>query len=132
LNFVLDATFSPQLATALQALSEEDAQYKYAPTLFGADAGDMEICQGAQKLGAFLVTLDTKMTKKPQERAAMKVAGIGVFVFTGRALAQKSFREIAATVLAATDEMLEKARETKCPFLWGISDRGKFTRLDEA
>jgi hypothetical protein len=130
LKFVLDATFSPKLADALKALSEEDAEFEYAPALFGPAADDSTIFQGVQARGAFLITLDTRMTKHPQQRAAMKGAGIGVFVFTGRSLPQRTFREIAASVLAATDEIVNKARETDCPFIWGISDRKKFDRLD--
>ncbi|MFQ5704598.1 MAG: hypothetical protein ACE5HT_11310 [Gemmatimonadales bacterium] len=53
-----------------------------------------------------------------------------VFVFTGSALAQRSFREIAAFVLSVTDAILEKGRTTKTPFIWGITDRRRFRRLD--
>jgi len=61
----------------------------------------------------------------------MLAAGIGVFVFTGRSLPQRTFREIAATVLAVTDGIVRKAGETERPFIWGISDQRKFDRLDE-
>ncbi len=131
MKFVLDATFSPKLAEALRALSEDDAEFEYAPTLFGAAADDSTIFQGVRARGAFLITLDTKMTKRPQQRAAMLGAGIGVFVFTGRSLPQRTFREIAATVLAVTDGIVRKASETDRPFIWGISDQRKFDRLDE-
>jgi len=131
LKFVLDATFSPKLAEALKALSEDDAEFEYAPALFGAAADDSTIFQGVRTREAFLITLDTKMTKRPQQRAAMLGAGIGVFVFTGRSLPQRTFREIAATVLAVTDGIVSKARETERPFIWGISDQRKFDRLDE-
>lgn len=131
MKFVLDATFSPQLATALEALSQDDAHFEYAPTLFGSAASDEVIYQGVRDRDACLITLDIAMTRKPQQRAAMQEAGIGVFVFTGRTLAQRSFREIAAAVLAITDEIVARAGSTRRPFVWGISDRKKFERLDE-
>jgi len=76
------------------------------------------------------VTLDAKMSRRPAQRQAIVDCGLGVFVFTGRALAQRSFREIAAFVLSVADSILEKARTTKPPFIWGISDRKAFDRLD--
>jgi len=131
LKFVLDATFSPQLATALEALSQGEAHFEYAPTLFGSAAPDELIYHGVRDRGACLITLDIAMTRKPQQRAVMKDAGIGVFVFTGRALAQQSFNGIPATVLGGADEIAARAQSTRRPFVWGISDRKKFVRLDE-
>lgn len=48
MKFVLDATFSPKLAEALRALSEDDAEFEYAPALFGAAADDSTIFQGRE------------------------------------------------------------------------------------
>ena len=70
------------------------------------------------------------MARRPAQRRAILDAGLGVFVFTGTNLAQQSFREIASFVLGVADKILDKARTTKRPFIWGISDRRVFDRLD--
>lgn len=128
--FVLDATFSHQLVQGLHALSQEDCEFRYAPDLFGKDASDERIFAGLKGRSCFFVTLDARITRHPAQRRAMIESGIGAFVFTGRSLAQRTFRQIAAFVLSVADEMIEKARATESPFIWGISDRGRFERLD--
>jgi len=127
---LLDATFPPQLARALQELDQEDCQYRHAPAEFGADAKDEVIFAGIKERDWLLVTLDAKMSKRPAQRQAILDAGLGVFVFTGSSLAQRSFREIVSFVLSVTDAILAKAQATKRPFIWGISDRRAFDRLD--
>lgn len=128
--FLLDATFPPQLARALQELDQEDCQYRHAPAEFGADAKDEVIFAGIEERDWFLVTLDAKMSRRPAQRQAILDAGLGVFAFTGSSLPQRSFREIASFVLGVTDIILKKAQSTKRPFIWGISDRRVFERLD--
>ncbi|MEX0690857.1 MAG: hypothetical protein WD934_00845 [Gemmatimonadales bacterium] len=128
--FLVDATFPPQLARALQALDQEDCQFRDAPAEFGADAADEILFEGLREHGWVLVTLDAKMPRRPAQRQAILDAGAGVFVFTGIVLPQKSFREIAAFVLSVTDAILRRAVETERPFIWGISDKRKFERLD--
>ncbi len=128
--FLLDANFPPQLARALQDLDQEDCQFRHSPAEFGADASDEEIFAALKGRGWFLVTLDAKMSRRPAQRQAILDAGLGVFVFTGRALPQRSFRQIAAFVLSVADDMLERAGFTDRPFIWGISDKRGFERLD--
>jgi len=131
LIFLLDANFPPQLARALQNLDQEDCQYRHSPAEFGPDAADEVIFAEIKERGWFLVTLDAKMSRHPAQRRAILDAGLGVFVFTGRALPQQSFRQIAAFVLSVADEMLERAGFTDRPFIWGISDKRVFERLDQ-
>ncbi len=128
--FLLDATFPPQLGRALQELDQEDCQYRHAPAEFGAAATDEAIFAAIRERDWFLITLDAKMSKHPAQRQAILDAGLGVFVFTGSSLAQRSFREIVAFVIGVTDTILDKAQTTKRPFIWGISDRRVFARLD--
>jgi predicted nuclease of predicted toxin-antitoxin system len=130
LIFLLDATFPSQLARALQALDQEDCQYRHSPDEFGAAAEDETIFAGIRERDWLLITLDAKMSKHPAQRRAILDAGLGVFVFTGKSLAQRSFREIVAFVIGATDAILAKAHSTTRPFIWGISDRRVFERLD--
>ena len=83
--FLLDANFPPQLARALQALDQEDCQFLHSPDEFGAEAPDEVIFEGIKGRGWFLITLDAKMSKRPAQRQAILDAGLGVFVFMGRA-----------------------------------------------
>jgi hypothetical protein len=80
LIFLLDATFPPQLARALQELDQEDCQYRHAPSEFGAAAKDETIFAGIREREWFLITLDAKMSKRPAQRQAILDAGLGVFV----------------------------------------------------
>jgi hypothetical protein len=131
LIFLLDEHFPPQLAQALQALDQEDCQYRHSPSEFGKGAKDEVIYAGIQERGWFLVTLDKKMTRNPAQRQAMLDAGLGVFVFTGSSLGQRPFRAIVSVVLGVTDDILRIAGTTPRPFIWGISDQRKFNRLDQ-
>ena len=115
--FLLDENFPPQLARALQALDQEDCQFRHSPAEFGAAAADEVIFAGIKDRGWFLMTLDAKMSRRPAQRQSILDAGLGVFVFTGRALAQRTFREIAAFVLSVADEIIDKANSTTTPFI---------------
>jgi hypothetical protein len=130
LIFLLDENFPPQLARALQALDQEDCQFRHAPDEFGAGAADETIFAGIRDRGWFLVTLDARMARRPAQRQAILDAGLGVFVFKGSALPQRPFRDIAAFVLTVAAEIIERARSTSRPFIWGISDRRVFERMD--
>ena len=62
--FLLDANFPPQLARALQALDQEDCEYRHSPDEFGADAPDEVIFAGNEDRDWFLMTLDAKMSRR--------------------------------------------------------------------
>jgi hypothetical protein len=85
-----------------------------------------------KKTDAAGLTIDFDAVYESVIKPAILDAGLGVFVFTGSSLAQRSFREIVAFVLGVTDAILDKARTTKRPFIWGISDRRVFDRLDRS
>ena len=75
----------------------------------------------------FLVTQDKRIRSRPHERRALLGAGVGAFVFTGRA--ERSTDELAILILKHLQRIKELAAKTKRPFIFGISDRGKFERL---
>jgi hypothetical protein len=128
LNFLLDENFAPSIAKALVALSHDDVNFHHAVDEFGRGASDTLVFEGVRDRGWLLVTQDVHMARRPDQRQALLDAGLGVFVFTGRA--QRSFRQIAVAVLSVADEMVRVARRTPRPFIWGIPDRGAFKRLD--
>ena len=85
---------------------------------------------GVRERGWYFMTMDERITRNPAKRAALMEGVIGTFVFTGSSLAQRSFYKIVAFVMAVVEEILNHAARTRRPFIIGISDRAKFTRLD--
>jgi len=75
-----------------------------------------------------LVTQDTRITKRPHERKALMDADLGAFFFTGRA--EKSVEQLLILILECLPEIERYASRTVRPFLIGISDQGKFKRLE--
>ena len=129
--FLLDATFPPKLARALQELTERhDCQFRYANEEFGHAAQDEILIQGIRARGWYFMTMDERITRNPVKRKALLDGHIGTFVFTGSSLAQRSFYKIVSFVMAVAEEILEHAAHTPRPFIIGISDRARFTRLD--
>lgn len=129
--FLLDATFPPKLAHALQELTERrDCEFRYANDEFGEGAQDEVLIDAVRDRGWFLMTMDERITRNPAKRKAVMDGGIGTFVFTGSSLPRRSFYKIVAFVMAIAEEILDHAARTRRPFIIGISDRGKFDRLD--
>jgi hypothetical protein len=129
--FLLDATFPPKLARALQQLTERrDCEFRYANDEFGQGASDETLIAAARSRGWFFMTLDERITRNPAKRRALMEGGMGTFVFTGSSLPRRSFYKITGFVMEAAEEILEHAARTRRPFIIGISDRRKFTRLD--
>jgi TolB-like protein len=73
------------------------------------------------------VSLDYRIKRNRAQRAALLGSGIGAFIFVG--CAQRTQRRIAAQVLDNTDEMIMWAERTARPFLFEITDKGKFNQL---
>jgi PIN like domain len=80
------------------------------------------------ELGWFLVTQDKKIKRKKHELEALRRAGLGAFIFTGRA--ERDIDSMMMLVLKSFNEMQRLATQTKRPFIFGISDRGSIDRLD--
>ncbi|MFQ6045693.1 MAG: hypothetical protein ACE5PT_04940 [Gemmatimonadales bacterium] len=129
--FLLDATFPPKLARALQELTERrDCEFRYANDEFGQGARDEILIDGARARGWFLMTMDEHITRNPAKRRALMDGRIGTFVFTGSSLPRRSFYKIVSFVMGVAEDILEHATRTRPPFIIGISDRRKFRRLD--
>ena len=91
---------------------------------------DEVLIDGARERGWLFMTLDERITRNPAKRKALQEGGIGTFVFTGSSLARRSYYKITAFVMDVAEEILEHAGRHSPPFIIGISDRAKFTRLD--
>ncbi len=124
MRFVFDENISPKIVQILQVL-EFDAVHSTALLPSGtADEALFAVLQSDM----YLVTQDQNMVRKRHQRAAMLDAGLGVFIFTGHA--SKSVPVLALLVQQVWGEMLSTAQTTARPFIFGISDRRRFERLD--
>lgn len=127
---MLDATFPPKLARALQDLTERrDCEFRYANDEFGEGARDEVLIDGARTRGWFLMTMDERITRNPAKRRALLDGRVGTVVFTGSSLPRRSFYKIVAFVMDVAEEIVEHAARTQPPFIIGISDRAKFSSL---
>lgn len=124
---LLDENLSPKIATALKALGRE---VTHVNEILPRGTADEEIFSKLAELDWFLLTQDIKIKRHKHQREAMIQAGIGAFIFTGRA--EKSLEEMTIKILEHLDEIESLAGTTSRPFIFGISDRGKMERLDKS
>lgn len=123
-EFVLDNNISHKIAVALSAL---DLTFHHITEILPADTPDEDFFPEIARLGWILVTQDKMIRKRKHERLAMKQAGIGAFVYMGRA--DKSLTEMTRMLLRDVHNMRAHLAKTTSPFVIGISDKGKFERL---
>ena len=115
-----------------QYLTEALRLFKYDVThvLDDHDPGtdDTELFAALGKSGGIWISHDQGVKRKPHERKAMIDAGIGAFIFTGRA--KRNPRQMMVFVMQHIEDILLLASKTKLPFIYGLSDRGKFDRFE--
>ncbi len=126
MTLLLDENLSPKIATALKALGRE---VTHVNEILPRGTTDEEIFSKLAELGWYLLTQDIKIKRHKHQREAMIQAGIGAFIFTGRA--DKSLEEMTIKILQHLDEIESLISNTRRPFVFGISDRGKIERLDK-
>jgi predicted nuclease of predicted toxin-antitoxin system len=124
-TFVFDENVSPRIVVALKAL---DYPVCHCTDVLSRGSADEAVFAMASTHGYFLVTQDQNMSRKPHQRAAMLSHGLGVFIFTGKAT--RSNKEFALLIQRSFDEMRARAERTARPFIYGITDRRRFDRLD--
>jgi hypothetical protein len=124
LTFLFDENISPLVAEALKVLGKPVA---YITDILPRGIDDITLFAKLGQLEWFLVTQDKKIRRKRHELEAIKQAGIGAFIFTGRA--EKGVEEMTIMVLRHFGEMERLASRTKRPFIFGISDRGSIEQL---
>lgn len=123
--FLIDNNMSHRVAAALADLAQP---FRHLTEILPHNTPDVELFPEIARRGWFLVTQDERINRKPHERKAMTDAGIGAFIFTGRAV--KSNLEMMRLVLRVLPEMYKHAARTNRPFVYGITDQGVFRRLD--
>lgn len=124
MTLCFDENFPPYLPEALR-LFKYDAWHVLEHFKSGTSDVDVFAALGAKNW--FWVSHDKGVKRKPHERRAMEAAGIGAFIFTGRA--RRNAPGMMIFVLQHIDEILEYCNRTARPFVIGISDRAKFERL---
>jgi hypothetical protein len=125
LTFLFDENISQLVVDALKALGKPVA---YLTDILPRGTDDITLFSRLAELGWFLVTQDKKIKRKKHELEALRRAGLGAFIFTGRA--ERDIDSMMMLVLKSFNEMQTLATETKRPFIFGISDRGSIDRLD--
>ena len=125
MTFLFDENISGLVVDALKALGKPVA---YLTDILPRGTVDQDLFSRLGDLGWFLVTQDKKIRRKKHELEALRRAGIGAFIFTGRA--ERDVDAMMMLVLKHFNEMQRLANETRPPFVFGISDKGSIDRLD--
>ena len=125
MTFLFDENISGLVVDALKALGKPVA---YLTDILPRGTPDQDLFSRLGELGWLLVTQDKKIKRKKHELEALRRAGIGAFIFTGRA--ERDVDSMMMLVLKHFQEMQRLADETTRPFVFGISDRGSIDRLD--
>lgn len=124
-TFLFDENVSSAIVTALKALEYDVC---HCTELLPRGTKDEVLFATAASGGYILVTQDQNMSRKAHQRAAMLTHRLGVFIFTGKA--SRSNKEFAILIQRVFAEMRMKAERTSRPFVYGITDRRRFERLD--
>lgn len=123
---LLDENMPPRVADAWHALGTVEAYHvtKHLPR----GTPDVEVFEFlAERPTWVLVTQDEKIRKRPHELAALRRARVGAFVLTGRG--GRDVEQMLAFLAACLPGMRKVVAAAERPFVYGINDRGQFTRL---
>jgi predicted nuclease of predicted toxin-antitoxin system len=124
LTLLFDENFPPELPEALRLFGVSAVH-----TLDRLPAGteDLTVFAFLREHGWYWVTHDKGVKRKKHEQEAVIREGVGVFYLTGRV--QRSDIQMLRFVLEHLDDMHHVIARVRPPFIYGISDRGKFERL---
>ncbi len=80
--FVFDENILPGLVAALRGAGEHA---RHITEELGRGSQDVNVFGFLGRHGCYLVTADVRISRNPQQRAALIASGIGAFFFTGKA-----------------------------------------------
>ena len=112
------------VVTALRAAGVEVVAHD---DVFGQDAPDVEWLAEAGRRGWIVLTKDSAIRRNPHELEMFRKAGVKVFALTRKDLAGP---EMADIFVAAIPGMLKRAMTSAAPFIFSVSRRGEFTRVE--
>jgi len=126
LKLFLDENIPPQIAVALKALGHEAVHLEeYLPRA----SSDQQVLRFlADHEDWYFVSQDSKISRRPHERAALLQAGVGAYFYTGRA--ERSVDQPMVLMLETLPQIKAHAARTKRPFMIGISDQKKLKPID--
>lgn len=124
MKLFFDENFPPYLPEALRLFGFDAI---HALEEHEAGTTDVELFAELGDKGWIWVSHDKGAKRKPHERRALIAAGLGAFIFTGRS--KRTAVQMMIFVLSHIDEMIDLATRVRKPFIYGLSDRGKFERL---
>lgn len=127
MTFLFDENISPDICAALKALKKPVEHVLDVPELGRETPDERTFAFLAEHEDWFLITQDKKMGRKKHQRAAMRQAVVGAFIFTGKA--EKSNDEFMVLILRVWPEIERRAAGMQRPFIVGISDRHVFDEM---
>ncbi len=120
MKLFLDENIPPQIAVALKALGHEAVHLEeHLPRA----SSDESVLQFIAEKDWYFVSQDSKITKRPHERAALLQAGIGAYFYTGRA--ERSVDQLMVLILETLPKIKAHAATARRPFMMGITDQRK-------
>lgn len=124
MTYLFDENLPVPAARALRELGEAVTHAQFEG-LRGARDTDLAAHLGARRW--ILVTADMRIRKRVQERAALLSAGIGVFVFSGKA--RRTGMEWLELIVRRWPDIQRYAASNTPPYLVQVPDRGAIKRL---
>lgn len=122
--FLFDENISHKVVAALKALGHP---VEHVSQIMPLGTPDETVFAEVASRGWVLVTQDKNIRRRPVQRRLLQQAGIGVFIFTGRA--GRSNDQMTVLVLQRLEKMTKLAQRTAVPYIFGIPDRGDIERL---
>ena len=120
MTFLLGENISHRIATALQAIGKP---VKHVHEILQPGTSDEVIFEKLKDLGWILVSQDKNISRKKHQKQAMLQAGIGAFIFTGRA--NKSNDDMLVMMVRSFPEFVELTARSGRPFIYGVPDKGR-------
>jgi len=122
-KFLIDENISKKVALALRALDED---VHHVTELLHEGAKDEDVLRFAGENDMYIITRDERIRYKPNEKAAIRDHGMGVFLLAGK---NKSALELARQLIWNWEKIKGCAQQTHRPFIRRIRSRGE--RIEE-
>ncbi len=115
------------VARALAPLAGAGCKVVHLLDHLKAGTKDEAVFTHVAKIEAHLLTQDARIRRRLHQLEALKQAGVGAFIVSGKA--ERDMSELAILLIRALPEIRSRAADTRRPFVYAISDRGKLERL---
>jgi PIN domain-containing protein len=124
LKFLFDENLPVPAARALKEVGEPVTHVQFEGL---RGTRDVDMAQHLRANGWILVTADSKIRKRVQERVALISAGVGAFVFSGKA--KRTGRDWLELIFRRWEDIKRYAQANSPPYLVQVPDRGSIHRL---